>query len=250
MSFKVHVSLGALRGMRPQAALDRARSASEPFWGGLSTEQVQICPQNPGTLTPEEADRLARENPDVCFRLHANARAEGWNADADASTYAENRAYFERLVAISKSLRAPAYTWHAGRRRSASLARALGNTLGMQDRMGVPVGIEPMYPHDAMGYLLSTWDEYAQLLESGVNYALDLSHVNILVHKTGERRDALLKELISGPGCLEIHVSANDGTADKHRQIATRPWWLDFLDAANPAATVFSEGGQTVPIFI
>ncbi|APZ44553.1 hypothetical protein BW247_04970 [Acidihalobacter ferrooxydans] len=231
-----------------KTALAEARCSSEPWLGALSVEHVQICPQNPGNLTPKDADELISDNPDVKFRLHANVHVEDWTVDADASTYDRYPDYFDRLVEVSEAFRSPAYTWHAGHRKNASLEAIFKNTRQLEDRMGIPVGIEGMYPSRA-DYLISTWDEYEALFRSGVNYAIDLSHINILAHKTGERKDHLLVKLLSSDRCIEIHLSGNTGDADTHGQLASQPWWWETLSCANPQATLFTEGGQTRPVF-
>ncbi|WP_145930812.1 apurinic/apyrimidinic endonuclease family protein [Acidihalobacter prosperus] len=243
-----NVSLGAWRGLRVKTAISAARNSSEPLLGALSVEHVQICPQNPGNLSHEDAEDLMAENPDVSFRLHANVHVEGWPVDADASTFDRYPDYFNRVVDMAGAFRSPAYTWHAGHRKNATLEEIFENTRSLEERMGIPVGIEGMYPSRA-DYLISTWDEYEALFRSGVKYAIDLSHINILVHRTGERNDRLLKRLLSSDRCIEIHLSGNAGDADTHGQLANEPWWWEMLLCANPQATMFTEGGQTRPFF-
>lgn len=110
MSFETCVSLGAFRNLAVGEALAQARRASEPVWGRLSVREVQICPQNAGALTTDVAEWLRLSNPDVRFRLHANARAAGWSSIADASTFGMFEGYFSCLRAVSRALDAPAYT--------------------------------------------------------------------------------------------------------------------------------------------
>ena len=108
--------------------------------------------------------------------------------------------------------------------------------------MQCPVGIEGMYPAKGNPYLCSSWTEYRQLFDSGVRYALDLSHLNIVVR--AERRiDAeLVKDMLASPNCIEIHVSGNDGSHDQHRAIVGSEWWIGLLDQSHPGAVVFAEG--------
>jgi uncharacterized protein (UPF0276 family) len=134
-------------------------------------------------------------------------------------------------------------------RRNASLEEVFERTEYLQNAMGVDVGIEGMYPTSDDRYLLSTWEEYRALLESGVRYALDMSHVNILAHRSGRREDGLLRDLLASPACIEVHISGNAGDADTHGQLATEPWWWSFLDATTPSAVIFTEGGQTRPTY-
>ena len=63
------------------------------------------------------------------------------------------------------------------------------------DLFGCPVAIEGQYPaagDDPHKLLVSSWPEYRAVLDSGVPYALDLSHLNILAHRTGQRDDTLV----------------------------------------------------------
>jgi hypothetical protein len=82
------------------------------------------------------------------------------------------------------------------------------------------------------------------LLESGVNYVIDLSHMQIIAQQSGKIETNLLKELLQSERCIEVHVSTNDGKKDLHHCLSetSRPWWIDLLDLANPNATIFSEG--------
>ena len=91
-------------------------------------------------------------------------------------------------------------------------------TQEIEDLFGIPVGVEGHYPtpNGKQHWLISTWQEYQQLLESGVNYALDLSHLNILAVQTNHVEWSLVHELLSSPHCLEIHLSDNHGYADQH----------------------------------
>jgi len=245
----IHPSLGAWRAMSAESAIQMARSASEPLFGALDCAHAQVCPQNPGKLTPETAARLREQNPDVQFRLHANAQVAGWSSHADASTFPSFRDYFRALKAVSEAFGAAGYTWHAGKRANATLAEVLDRTRALQDEWGIEVGIEGMYPTDNDRYILSTWGEYRALLASGVSYALDLSHLNILAHRSGVREDGLVAELLSSPSCMEVHISGNNGDADTHGQLATEPWWWGLLDRVNDRALIFTEGGQIRPTF-
>jgi len=247
MSFDVHISLGAFRACSVEEAIQRARTADEPVYPRISVSHAQICPQNPGRLTVDDAESLRIRNPDVQFRLHANVQAEGWSSQADASTFGKHEAYFRRLQALSEALDAPAYTWHAGMRRYGDLAQVLHATMRMEDLWGIDVGVEGLYPTPDDRYILSTWEEYRTLLDSGVKYALDMSHLNILAFKTHERNEGLIREMLDSPACIEVHLSGNAGDADTHGQLAIKPWWWDLLDAVNPQATFFTEGGQIRP---
>ncbi len=249
---KIHPSLGAWPALPASSAMRGAVEAEEPLFGRLDLAHAQICPQNPGRLTLEDAAALREEFPQTQFRLHANAHAHGWSSLADASTYGQSEfsEYFDRLIELSVAFDAPAYTWHAGLRRHANLKQVFARTMEMEQRMGIPVGIEGLYPTPDGRYLLADWDEYAAMLRSGVKYALDMSHINIVAHRTHRREDGLLRELLASPNCIEIHVSGNNGDADTHGQLATEPWWWSMMvEYANPQATIFTEGGRRRPQF-
>ena len=80
-----------------------------------------------------------------------------------------------------------------------------------------------------------------------VNYALDLSHLNILAVQTNHVEWSLVHELLSSPHCLEIHLSDNHGYGDQHLPLSNPhalPWWWSLLSSANPNATIFQKGGK------
>ncbi|MDR2032821.1 MAG: hypothetical protein LBP86_11370 [Azoarcus sp.] len=92
-----------------------------------------------------------------------------------------------------------------------------------------------------------TWAEYRALFESGVPYALDLSHLNILATWSGRRETALVAEMLACERCLEIHVSDNDGHGDGHLVCEAPPWWFDLLDGCHGGAVIFAEGNHRFP---
>jgi hypothetical protein len=81
-------------------------------------------------------------------------------------------------------------------------------------------------------------------LESGVPYAIDLSHLHILACHSGVRDDALVRDMLACERCIEVHVSANDGRGDWHQICQRPPWWWPLLRHINPKAVVFSEGNH------
>lgn len=249
---RFHPSLGAWRNRSALQAARLALDASEPLLGALDPSHMQVCPQNPGLLDDAQAQALLDGFPQTCFRLHANAHALGWSSAADASTAHLFGAYFDQLGRVARTLKSPAYTWHAGLRRYARFEEVLARTQELEQRWGIPVGVEGLYPTADDRYVISSWDDYARLLASGVRYAIDLSHLHIVREHAGREHPAnLVRELLSSPQCLEIHVSANDGAHDMHAQIGTEPWWWsDLRTHAHHGAQVFTEGGQVMPIII
>ena len=164
---------------------------------------------------------------------------------ADLSNLDQHRDWFLQAGRVSRHLGASVYTAHAGRRRNASLDRVLDNTRRAADLFGCMVGVEGLYPSQDLDWLVSTWGEYRQVFESGVPYALDLSHIHILATQSGHRDMGLLAEMLACPNCIEVHVSANDGRLDSHRLCSGQPpWWAPLLTHLHPDAVAFSEGNQ------
>lgn len=107
------------------------------------------------------------------------------------------------------------------------------------------MGIEGHYPLAGDPFLLSSWAEYAELLESKAYYALDMSHLNIVARQSKQIEKGLVAELLNCDRCLEIHVSGNNGERDSHRKLIGRPWWWSLMEKhAYPEAVIFSESNQ------
>lgn len=245
---KVHLSLACWPGLDYAQVPDvLARPHVEPLFGTLSTAHVQLVPQTVGRLDEELSDSLRAAFADVRFRLHANVRVLSRHRMADLSTFDANLDWFRQAAAISQRLGAPVYSAHAGYRRNASLDTVLDNARRCADLFGCPVAVEGLYPDRHDSQLVSTWAEYRAVFGSGVPYALDLSHLNIVAYRYG-REDALVTDMLACERCLEVHVSDNEGTGDWH-QICTRsgpllPWWYPLLSRINPSSVIFSEGNH------
>lgn len=242
----INLSLAAFPRHNPMAAMARAVAGrvSEPFLGELSLDHVQVCPQNTGVLTPVYLEVLRDAYPQTQFRPHANVRVEHLRQVNDLDTFDPSSSWWKALKQACEILKAPAYSAHAGLRANCSFSQVLDNARRCEDFLGIPVGIEGHYPTPRGIYLLDSWDEYRKLYISGVNYALDLSHLQILAHQTGERGTALINAMLYSKHCIEIHVSENDGRRDGHALIAQEPWWWKSLRYAHPNAIIFSEGTQ------
>lgn len=240
-----HVSLACWPGQRHElAARQLQQDLSEPLLGRLSTAHVQLVPQSFGVLTEAAADCLLAAFPDSRFRLHANVRVLPALCIADLSGYRSHADWFRQAARISRRLAAPAYTAHSGARAEVTLAEMLDNARRCADLFECPVGVEGQYPAQGDPWLVSSWAEYRQLFESGVPYAIDLSHLNILATRSGVRDDALLREMLACDRCIEVHVSDNDGQGDWHQVCETPAWWFPLLRHINPNAVVFSEGNH------
>lgn len=240
-----NLSLACWPGFRhEEAARQMASAATEPMFGRLSTAHVQLVPQSYGVLTEDLADRLWAAFADTQFRLHANVRVLRQHRLANLSGYDTHGDWFRQAARISQRLAAPAYTAHPGLRAEASMARVIDNARRCADLFGCPVGIEGQYPSNGAPLLVSSWQEYRQVFESGVSYAIDLSHLNILATRSGIRDDALLRDMLVSEQCIEVHVSDNDGRGDWH-QVCEHPlWWAPLLAHLHPKAVVFSEGNH------
>ena len=244
---RAQVSLACLPG-RPVLEAMRFVAESgliEPVFGVLGTDHVQLVPQSHGCIDDELVDVLLDAFPAVQFRLHANVRLKVGQRLADLANYASHADYFTEAARVSQRLRSPAYSAHSGRRRNATFAQLVDNTLRCQDLFGCPVAVEGQYP-SARGeeLLVSSWAEYGQLLEANVFFAIDLSHLNILATASGDRSMALVQELVSSPRCLEVHVSDNDGRSDQHKDCDRPVWWDSVVPFIHENCVVFSEGNH------
>lgn len=236
----------------PLALQALASGIVDPFLGPISCRDIQLCPQNHGILSSSLLASYATDYPQTRFRFHANVRLDGYaRTGYDASLVTpETLPYYEVLGQLSDAFSMPAYSLHAGLRERCSLTQLADNWRALQACFHCPVAIEPMYPASGHPYLLDRWDELAWLYDSGIPYALDLSHVQILAHLSRHRDENLLLRLLTGPHCLEIHLSDNDGRRDRHTPFETAPWWWDlFVEARRitSQATVFYEGNHALP---
>jgi sugar phosphate isomerase/epimerase len=245
---QVQLSLAAFPGLTFGEALHVAHATplSEPAFGAIGVEHVQLCPQNRGILDEAEVDALREAFPNCRLRAHANVRVLPARQVIDLDRFNANDPYWQTLARISRRLDAPVYTAHAGQRKHATLDQAFENTRRAADLFGVPVGIEGHYPTPRDLFLLSTWEDYARLLTERVGFVLDLSHLHIVATQTGRYETNLLAELLDSPDLLEVHLSANEGAADEHAVLTERPWWWPVFEAAHlpTSCTVFTEGNH------
>lgn len=247
---RVNISLAAWPGLRHAEAaaiaigMSRAGALAEPGLGPITCEHVQLVPQSFGVLTEELAAELRDRYPGGNLRLHANVRVLERHRFADLSGFDLHTEWFAQAARISRTLGATAYTAHAGRRTEATLPEVFDNTRRCAELFGVPVGVEGHYPTPGNEFNLATWEEYRALLDSGVAYALDLSHLNIVAHRTGKLDTGLTAELLASENAIEIHLSGNDGRGDQHRIVEAPCWWHALLENRNPAAIIFTEGNH------
>jgi hypothetical protein len=230
-----------------QDAVRRIRAGViEPVFGPAPTDVIQIAPQFRGVLRPETAAELRALAPETQFRLHANLRVDASRHALYDMTFRwdELVRFMRSLAEVNAVLRAPVYSVHPGRRAGSTLKTAFDNARRCADLLGIPVAIEGMYPHlrSDLAWLIETWADYRALFESGVPYAIDMSHVNLLVEQTRRIEIGLLGDMLACERCVEIHVSANDGLVDSHAVVIDPPWWMPLLRKASRHAVVFTEG--------
>ncbi len=247
--FSPQLSLAAFPGVSyAKASALMQEPVAEPWLGRIGTREVQIVPQLcREQLTDEIVGELASTFPESQFRLHANVRVgERHLLRADISAARCHNDYFRELARVSKLLQAPAYTAHAGRREFSTFDEMIANALKLSDLFGCAVGVEGHYPtpHEPNAYHVDSWETYRALLESGVPYALDLSHLNIVAHYERKFEANLVGDMLACERCLEVHLSDNNGRADQHAVLETEPTWWSLLRHVHRGAVVFSEGNQ------
>lgn len=246
----INLALASFPNRSPHDALSlfEAEKPSDPVLGEIKFSKVQLCPQNCIQRIDENyLDKLLERYPNIEFRFHANVRIfEKHRLDVELSSVGPiTKAYFKRLATLAKHINAKAYTLHSGK-RVGRWCELIDKTKWLEDLMQIPVGIEGQYPLPLRPnkFWIDSWSEYSQLLESKVNYALDLSHLNIVYAQSGILERSLVADMLASEYCIEVHVSDNDGLSDKHRSLDndTPPWWLTMLGMVNPDADIFYEG--------
>lgn len=254
VSVRVHATTACLAALEYEEAVRRiAKGLEQAPWGALSCEHVQICPQHPMWLHEDLLDAMAQLLPDTQLRLHATVPVMREHFIGERAWWgAHSEAYWRRVAALSRHIKATAYTFHAGTREGHTFEQCLDEARRFEDLFGCRVGIEGLYP-DVFGkrsHLVENWDEYRALMDSGVSYAIDLSHLQILATVSRRIELDLTKDLLLHPNCMEIHVSDNDGVSDRHQQMrpdAQEIWWMPLLAQAardNPDAAIFSESSR------
>jgi hypothetical protein len=240
----INLSLAALPGKGYLEALTLAHThpVSEPLLGTLALNATQLCPQNRGLLDEAEIDAMRAAFPCTSLRLHANVRIEPQRQIIDLAQFDADSRYWQRMAELSRYMGATAYSAHAGQRRYATLAEVIDNTKRAADLFGHRVALEGHYPTRNDLFLVSSWDEYRAVFESGIDMAIDLSHLNIVASKERRFEEGLVREMLASDQAIEVHLSGNEGDRDAHEPLIEAPWWWPLLDAINPNAVVFSEG--------
>lgn len=219
MSPRARISLACWPGLTHLAAAQAAmRGASEPLLGDLLADHVQLVPQGAEVLDEGLAEVLAQTWPTTAFRLHANVRVLPQRRLADLCTFERDRDWFVVAARVHRALGATAYSAHAGLRRDAGFGELLDNARRCADLFGCDVAIDGQYPvagDEPHRLLLSTWAEYRALLDSDAPFALDLSHLNILAHRSRRCEDTLVAEMLASAACTIKETGCDAPTIER-----------------------------------
>lgn len=223
-----------------------------PVLGELRLDEAQICPQNHGWLTADRVMALREAFPSVLFRLHANVQVLDRRVVQDIADFDPGAPYWRALKVVNDALGSPVYTAHAGQRKVCSMLGLIDKVRALEDFLEAPVGVEGHYTARGNPFLMSSWEEWGRVLESGVRFVVDVSHAAIIAHWTRCPAGSLVREMLSSDRCLEVHLSGNNGVADQHRDVSGKEWWWSLLHAANDKAVFFYEGAvsssRVVPV--
>ena len=239
--FELCISLGAFGRVGYVEAMLKSVGLTQPTLGEISLSHAQLCPQNSGLIDENMVDQLSSSFKNTQFRLHANAMVQEKRIISDLANFKEDQTYWAQLAKISKSLKAPAYSAHAGRRKFSTMEEVIHNTRLAEDLFGCPVALEGHYPAIGNPFLVSTCKEYQTILNAGIHYALYLSHLNIVASHSKRYEKNLVREMLNSPQCIEVHISGNDGQYDAHQEIETMTVWCEDLNYINDDAVIFSE---------
>lgn len=242
-------------GLTYQEAIHNLNAGTiEPLLGVLAVKDVQLCPQHKNILTKELVTELLKDYPHIQFRLHSDVRVPkkiGYTIDL-IDFNEKNLWYFEYLSELSRMLNAPLYSLHAGARGSFKLDNLIEKYYLLEEMFSCPIAVEGHYPFKGDHWLVSSWKEYETIYKEGLNYALDLSHLNIVAKREGWNWN-LTQEMITSKQCKEIHISFNEGNMDSHivsRDTYNDLWskWKDLIKLAPQDCAIFSEGNQVLEL--
>jgi hypothetical protein len=227
-----------------------ATPPKELFIHKWNYSHIQLCPQHIGFISEKSAEELKNKYPNTKFRLHANVRLFTKLRPFDAgSIIDENQEYILNLKKISKILGSDTYSYHAPMSDNLNWNKIRENILYLQDFLNIPVAIEGLYPTKKPSYWDNSFAVYETFLNSDINFAIDLSHLNIAYEKMSNEQKEDFSELaikmINSPNCLEIHISGNDGLHDEHKPISGNEWWFNVLNnLENNQPIIFCESKQ------
>lgn len=220
-------------------------------------DYYHLCPQSRDALTFDRAEELLHRKTEfglTHFVCHANVRVNRRGLRVfDLSHYVRNEdgalGYFQELAEYQMLLECPHYVVHPGNEMSVQeIAQGID---ALSNLYQIPVGVEMMYP-TREGSALATLASFEALFDSGVPYAIDLSHMNIVMASLTNLSDKRLlvefcEEAMSRSTCLEIHISDNNGHKDQHKKLLSPTWFSELLIRCEPTLTapIFYEGTFT-----
>lgn len=247
--FDINATTANFPGTSYEEAIESVyQGIEEKALGKIQLKHMQLCPQNKGVLSSNFCEQLVEKFPQTHFRVHANARVHPILEMFDASydmTQERIVCYMKSLKNVNTLLKAPIYSYHAGR-RTITYDQMRKNVLNLQEYLQIPVAVEGLYPSKRDNWFISSLKDYEALLTDEMNYALDLSHLQIVCHVEKTYDIDLIQALLSDKKCLEIHVSDNNCMADSHSKLDGEKWWFKAIEGAKIQSHThfFTEGNH------
>lgn len=248
-TFEINATTANFPGTSYEDAISSVHQGiEEKALGQIQTNHMQLCPQNRGVLSALFCEKIKELFPTTQFRVHANAKVhpilEMFDASYDMSETRVMR-YMKSLKEVNRLIQAPIYSYHAGR-RTTTYEQMRKNVLNLQEYLQIPVAVEGLYPSKRDDWFISSLKDYESLLTDEMNYALDLSHLQIVCYREKTYDLDLIRALLSDEKCLEIHVSDNNCVADSHSKLEGDKWWFEALQGAtiHPHTHFFTEGNH------
>jgi hypothetical protein len=233
--------------MSPARALAESMRSSEPLWGRPGP--VFEIAEN-GPLDARMLASMRVHHPDVRLIAHgAIAVAGRVHVDLSSMHLGESPAIVERIMQFMVENGIGFWSLHAGHSMHASLDQVIERVrlLGQWSGGRIDVAVEGNPP--SPGALLSSWDDYRMLLDSGVPYVVNTAHLEILESREGED-DCVTGRIFALPQCRLVHASGTDGRGLRRWLLADKPWWFARM-AGSFGGTVISEAdhmaGASVP---
>lgn len=250
----IHPALAIFPGSSPENAFEQIKAAGSDGAFTYDFSQAQITPQNFKKWSPENTEKFKILYPDTAFRFHASVRLEEYDGPLpwfDISRFIKNPnlgiQYFKALARCNAVLGNPTYSLHTGFRPKRDDIRTLINAYKrIEDIMQCTIAVETLYPHpiEPDKWWINSWKEHEALLNSGINFVIDFSHLNI-IHQTEGPNISLVEAMLASEHLTEIHLSGNNGSADSHESLKSIPntiWWQGLLNNSNTQTDIFSEG--------
>ena len=209
----------------------------------LHMDWVQLCPQSFGCVNDGLLVSLKEKYPNTKFQLHSNVRIiHGKEPVHGSSSGKWVDVYLQELIRLTKITGCGIYSIHSGYEDEMSLQDMFSNVRKMNSDCDITIAIEGLYPERNREALVRNWDQYQQLLDADIPYAIDLSHLNIVAKAEGHRF-YLVQKLLASYNCKEVHLSSNHGRLDSHLPFTKEKheWWWPLLEYCQAETRIFSE---------